>query len=188
MADLEDLVDLRPPKISVNSCCDDPQTAQWPAGIMLWMPLPEGVAVLVTIHVLPQFRRQGHGQRLLERFVSDASAGGSSTLTWGVHRNNPGRELYELAGFERTHADSEYLYYAMAVLASSSAQRSRSLPGTTYAQTDCAGQRPCLALKGFPSVRRRRLLDDPAVAVRVAEIGEGDSAHVLDLADLRSAL
>ena len=96
-----------------------------PAGIMLWMPLHEGVAVLVTIHVLPQFRRQGLGQCLLERFVSDASASGSSTLTLGVHKNNPARELYELAGFERTHADSEYLYYSMAALASGSAQRSR---------------------------------------------------------------
>ena len=70
-----------------------------PAGIMLWMPLPEGVAVLVTIHVLPQFRRQGLGQCLLERFVSDASASGSSTLTLGVHKVNPARELYEQAGF-----------------------------------------------------------------------------------------
>lgn len=100
-----------------------------PAGIMLWMPLPEGVAVLVTIHVLPQFRRQGLGQRLLERFVSDASASGSSTLTLGVHQVNPARELYEQAGFERTHADSDYLYYSMAVSVPS-AQGSRPLPGT----------------------------------------------------------
>jgi ribosomal protein S18 acetylase RimI-like enzyme len=99
-----------------------------PAGIMLWMPLPEGVAVLVTLHVLPQFRRQGLGRCLLEQFVSDASASGSSTLNLGVHKNNPARELYELAGFERTHADSEYLYYSMAVPASSSADGSRSLP------------------------------------------------------------
>jgi ribosomal protein S18 acetylase RimI-like enzyme len=100
-----------------------------PAGIMLWMPLPEGAAVLVTIHVLPQFRRQGLGQRLLERFMSDASASGSSTLTLGVHKVNPARELYEQAGFERTHADSDYLYYSMAVPASSSAQLSTPLPG-----------------------------------------------------------
>jgi ribosomal protein S18 acetylase RimI-like enzyme len=100
-----------------------------PAGIMLWMPLPEGVAVLVTIHVLPEFRRQGLGQHLLERFVADASASGCSTLNLGVHKNNPARGLYEKADFERTHADSEYLYYSMAVRASDRVQSARSLPG-----------------------------------------------------------
>jgi ribosomal-protein-alanine N-acetyltransferase len=84
-----------------------------PAGIMLWIPLPNEVAVLVTIHVLPQLRRQGLGQRLLERFISDASADGFSTLQLGVHKNNPVRGLYEKAGFRQTHADDDYLHYSM---------------------------------------------------------------------------
>lgn len=88
-------------------------SAGLPAGIMLWMPLPNGVAVLVTIHVLPQFRRQGLGQRLLERFISDASADGFSTLHLGVHKNNPVRGLYEKAGFRQTQAEEEYLYYSL---------------------------------------------------------------------------
>jgi ribosomal protein S18 acetylase RimI-like enzyme len=83
------------------------------AGIMLWMPLPEDSAVLVTIHVLPEFRRQGFGRLLLEQFIRDASSGGSRTLTLGVHLNNPARALYEQAGFVRTHDEDNYLYYAL---------------------------------------------------------------------------
>ena len=86
-----------------------------PAGIMLWMPEPPGAAVLVTIHVVPQFRRRGFGQRLLEQFVEDASASGFGTLNLGVHKNNPARGLYEKAGFRRTHTDAEYLYYSLAL-------------------------------------------------------------------------
>jgi len=55
-------------------------------------------------------------------------------------------------------------------------------------QSDCVGQRLRLALKGFLNVWRSRFLDDPAVAVRVTEVGEGDSAHVLDVAYFRSPL
>ncbi|QCO99966.1 GNAT family N-acetyltransferase [Arthrobacter sp. 24S4-2] len=84
-----------------------------PAGIMLWMPLPDDAAVLVTIHVLPEFRRQGFGWLLLEQFISDALSAGTRTLTLGVHLNNPARALYEQAGFVRTHDEDSYLYYAL---------------------------------------------------------------------------
>jgi ribosomal-protein-alanine N-acetyltransferase len=88
-------------------------SAGLPAGIMLWMPQPDAVAVLVTIHVLPQLRRQGLGHRLLERFISDASAGGFSTLQLGVHQNNPVRALYEKAGFTQTRTEGGYLHYSL---------------------------------------------------------------------------
>ena len=84
-----------------------------PAGIMLWMPLPDGSAVLVTLHVLPDYRRQGTGRLLLGRFISDATASGSTTLTLGVHRGNPARALYEEAGFAHTGEEDAYLYYAL---------------------------------------------------------------------------
>ena len=84
-----------------------------PAGIMLWMPLPEGAAVLVTLHVLPDLRRQGIGRLLLDTFITDARTGGSTSLTLGVHRGNPARALYEGAGFVRTGEEDAYLYYAL---------------------------------------------------------------------------
>ena len=84
-----------------------------PAGIMLWMPLPEGAAVLVTLHVLPDLRRQGIGRLLLDTFITDARTGGSTSLTLGVHRGNPARALYEGAGFVRTGEEDAYMYYAL---------------------------------------------------------------------------
>ena len=82
-----------------------------PTGIMLWTPSSETSAVLVTIHVLPQARRRGIGTRLVEQFITDATAEGHSLLTLGVHEDNPIRGLYEQAGFRLTHAEGQYLFY-----------------------------------------------------------------------------
>jgi ribosomal protein S18 acetylase RimI-like enzyme len=80
------------------------------AGIALWMPTEEG-AVLVTIHVLDEFRRRGLGRILLDAFRAGARYEGARVLTLGVHRDNPAESLYLGAGFARTGVDGDYVLY-----------------------------------------------------------------------------
>jgi len=82
------------------------------AAIALWAVTGEGVATLITIHVLDAFRRRGLAGLLLETTVEDARAAGLSTMELGVQRDNPARRLYESHGFVPTHDDAAYAYFA----------------------------------------------------------------------------
>ncbi|MFI5085940.1 MAG: GNAT family N-acetyltransferase [Actinomycetales bacterium] len=84
-----------------------------PLGYFMWMT-DDRDAVLAGIHVLPARRGAGLGGRLLRAFIAEARSAGFSRLTLGVHRDNPARSLYEAAGFRRTHAEGDYLHYALA--------------------------------------------------------------------------
>lgn len=85
---------------------DDPD----PAGFVMW--LPEGdSATLVSIQVGPRHRRAGLGRALLTAFEQQALAGGALVLELGVHRRNPARALYELAGWVETGRDGDYVLF-----------------------------------------------------------------------------
>lgn len=77
------------------------------AGFAMWMPADDG-ALLVTIQVLPAFRRRGIGGVLLRRYLADARAAGHATASLGVHTANPARALYTSAGFRHTGDDGDY--------------------------------------------------------------------------------
>ena len=81
-----------------------------PAGFVVWTP-DEGAALVVTVQVLPAFRRRGLGRRLLEECARQAAATGHAEVRLGVHRDNPARALYEAAGFAPTGEDGAYLVY-----------------------------------------------------------------------------
>lgn len=81
------------------------------AGFVMWRAEPSGVALVITIHVLPAFRRRGLGRQLLDVVTEQARAQGLARVTLGVHRDNPAARLYESAGFRRTGTDGEYLLF-----------------------------------------------------------------------------
>jgi ribosomal-protein-alanine N-acetyltransferase len=85
------------------------------AGFALWTPEKEDpkAAVIVTVHVVEKFRRQGLAKRVLERTVEDARTNGYPVMTLGVDKNNPAKKLYEAMGFTFTHEDDVYLYYEL---------------------------------------------------------------------------
>lgn len=88
------------------------QVGDWtPAGFVMWMPEPDGAATLITVQVLPAYRRRGLGRLLLQVFAEQAGAAGARTLRLGVHEDNPARALYEQAGYSVTGRDGEYLLY-----------------------------------------------------------------------------
>ncbi|MGY1730102.1 GNAT family N-acetyltransferase [Geodermatophilus sp. SYSU D01045] len=87
-----------------------------PAGFVMWTP-DDGAALVVTVQVLPPFRRRGHGRRLLEACAADAAAAGLAEVRLGVHRDNPARALYETAGFAPAGEDGDYLLYRRAARA-----------------------------------------------------------------------
>ena len=80
------------------------------AGYEMWRA-DELSATLITINVLPEFRRRGLGTTLLKQFVADAQACGRTDVRLGVHRANPARHLYERAGFTATGEHGEYLLF-----------------------------------------------------------------------------
>ncbi len=82
------------------------------AGFVMWRAEPSGAALVLTVQVLPAFRRRGLGRRLLDVVTDQARAQGLRSVTLGVHRDNPAVRLYEAAGFRRTGTDGEYLLYA----------------------------------------------------------------------------
>nr|WP_246324553.1 GNAT family N-acetyltransferase [Petropleomorpha daqingensis] len=83
------------------------EVAGEPAGFVMWMPTGQ-TATVVTVQVLPEFRRCGLGRRLLDRVVADADG---RSVELGVHRANPARALYERAGFTRVSERGDYLMY-----------------------------------------------------------------------------
>jgi ribosomal protein S18 acetylase RimI-like enzyme len=87
------------------------------AGFMIWTPAPayrDGAATLVTIQVLPDYRRRGYGRVLLGVFAEQAAAAGCRLLHLGVHRDNPARALYEQVGYQPVGRDGDYLLYDLA--------------------------------------------------------------------------
>ncbi|SFT97490.1 Acetyltransferase (GNAT) family protein [Geodermatophilus amargosae] len=81
-----------------------------PAGFVTWTP-DRGAALVVTVQVLPRFRRRGLGRLLLEECAWRAAAAGCGEVRLGVHRDNPARALYEGAGFAPAGEDGAYLLY-----------------------------------------------------------------------------
>jgi GNAT superfamily N-acetyltransferase len=81
-----------------------------PAGFVVWTP-EDGAALVVTVQVLPPFRRRGLGRRLLEECARQAAAAGHAEVRLGVHRDNPARALYEQAGFAPAGEDGAHLLY-----------------------------------------------------------------------------
>ncbi|HEY6791998.1 MAG TPA: GNAT family N-acetyltransferase [Trebonia sp.] len=87
------------------------------AGFMIWTPAPAyrgGAATLVTIQVLPAYRRRGYGRMLLGVFAEQAAAAGYRLLHLDVHKDNPARALYEQAGYQPAGSDGDYLRYDLA--------------------------------------------------------------------------
>ncbi len=84
------------------------------AGFVMWMRDGAGSsATLITLQVMPQFRRQGLGRRLLQVFADQAGASGVRVLRLGVHDANPARGLYEQTGYQFTSRDGDYLLYEL---------------------------------------------------------------------------
>lgn len=83
------------------------------AGYSIWMG-EDDEAVLITIQVLPAWRRRGLGRELVDRFVSDADAAGYGRKALGVLKGNPAEALYLSAGFRHTHDEGGYRFLSYA--------------------------------------------------------------------------
>ena len=81
-----------------------------PVGYGMWALL-DGQATVVTLHVVPAYRRHGLGAALLDRITDDVRRHGHDVLALGVHRENPARHLYESAGFTAAGQDGDYLLF-----------------------------------------------------------------------------
>jgi ribosomal-protein-alanine N-acetyltransferase len=79
-------------------------------GYCFW-EIHNDAAVLASIYVAPERRRDGLGKQLLASFMEDAQAAGFSTLKLGVKADNPARYLYERNGFIYTHDEGGYRHY-----------------------------------------------------------------------------
>lgn len=84
-----------------------------PAGYAMWMD-NNGTAVLVTIRVFAEYRRQGLGRQLLQAYVDDARGHGFGGLELGVHEDNGAKALYESYGFTHVRNDGDYVIYELA--------------------------------------------------------------------------
>jgi GNAT superfamily N-acetyltransferase len=82
------------------------------AGYFMWAER-DGGALLITISVVPEHRRNGLGAELLQGFIDDARRHGFTRLDLGVHRANPAQRLYGRAGFVHTHDEADYLIYRL---------------------------------------------------------------------------
>ncbi|MGA7780811.1 MAG: GNAT family N-acetyltransferase [Paraburkholderia sp.] len=80
-------------------------------GYCFW-EVHNNAAVLASIYVVPERRRDGLGKQLLASFMDDAQAAGFGTLQLGVKPDNPARYLYERTGFIYTHDEGGYRHYA----------------------------------------------------------------------------
>lgn len=70
-----------------------------PAGLVLWR-IAADEAEILTIAVLPPWRRQGLGRRLVEIAAAEAAQAGATVLFLEVATTNAGgRALYAAAGF-----------------------------------------------------------------------------------------
>ena len=88
------------------------------AGFVIWMPDPAyraDAATLVTIQVLPEYRRRGYGRALLRVFAEQGAKAGYRLLHLGVHKDNPARALYEQVGYQPAGSDGDYRLYDLAV-------------------------------------------------------------------------
>jgi len=85
-----------------------------PVGYGMWALL-DGLATVVTLHVVPAHRRHGLGAALLERVVDDVRQNEHDVLALGVHRENPARHLYESAGFDPAGEDGDFLLFRRAL-------------------------------------------------------------------------
>lgn len=59
-----------------------------------------GEEELLLIAVRPSMRGRGIGRRLLERFIAEAGARGTSRLFLEMRQGNPAERLYRAVGFE----------------------------------------------------------------------------------------
>lgn len=68
-----------------------------------------GEAEVLTIGVLPDYRRQGHGRALVDAMIGVAEAAGAEHLFLEVAEDNPAAQsLYRQAGFELIARRREY--------------------------------------------------------------------------------
>lgn len=56
---------------------------------------------LLLFAIAPQFRRQGLGHKLLERFMAQARANGMARIFLEMRRDNPAGHLYAAHGFQQ---------------------------------------------------------------------------------------
>jgi len=68
-------------------------------------------AILSSINVLTDYRRQGIGALLLKHFESEAFKSGVARLVLGVIKHNPAKHLYEDAGYVFAGDEGDYSYY-----------------------------------------------------------------------------
>ena len=68
-------------------------------------------AVLASICVDAERRREGIGAMLLQTFLNDAQAKGFDDIRLGVKADNPARRLYEASGFIYSHDERGYRHY-----------------------------------------------------------------------------
>ncbi|CAB3789338.1 GNAT family N-acetyltransferase [Pararobbsia alpina] len=81
------------------------------AGYCFWVAQGRA-AVLTSIYVLPERRRNGLGRRLLDYCITDARAQGFDKLILGVRPDSFARLLCEKVGFVHTHDVGHYRHYA----------------------------------------------------------------------------
>ena len=67
-----------------------------------------GEEELLLLAVVPQARRRGVGQRLLDRFAHDARERGAYRLLLEMREGNPAEHLYRLNGFESVGRRNKY--------------------------------------------------------------------------------
>ena len=72
-----------------------------PAGLVLWR-CAAGEAEILTLAVLPPWRRSGLGRRLMEAALAEAAAAGAETMFLEVAADNAAAlALYQRLGFSR---------------------------------------------------------------------------------------
>jgi ribosomal protein S18 acetylase RimI-like enzyme len=86
------------------------ESAERAVGYCFW-DMQGDDAVLASLYVAPDRRREDIGRELLARFIADARARNMRNATLGVRPENPARLLYERMGFIRTHEAEGYWHY-----------------------------------------------------------------------------
>ncbi len=81
-------------------------------GYSVWT-IAGAAAVLITVGVLPQYRRHGIGRKLLDAFIHDGKRAGATDLKLGALLTSGARTLYESAGFTTVKEEDGYAFYAM---------------------------------------------------------------------------
>lgn len=71
----------------------------------------DGKALLCSIYIMPQYRRQGLAFRLLSHFESAALNSGFKESTLGVYIHNPAENLYLVTGYQFINKANGYNYY-----------------------------------------------------------------------------